>query len=52
MEDTIKKVYMYAGSVKYMMFEGYEYDCIEFCEMYNWEITDENGFCWDLKIED
>lgn len=46
-------VYREAGScrVDIMVFE-HEIDAIDFCDIRNWELMDENEFVWDLDYRE
>ena len=46
------KIYMQSGLTVYVFasFDNYE-DALEFCELYNWEYIDENGFQWSLDLD-
>lgn len=45
-------IYMQAGTTVYIFasFDNYD-DAFEFCELYNWEYIDENGFQWSLDLD-
>lgn len=45
-------IYMQAGLTVYVFasFDNYD-DALEFCELYNWEYIDENGFQWSLDLD-
>lgn len=40
-----------SAEVKEIIFEGTMMQCLEFCQFYNWELTDEHEFVWSLEIE-
>lgn len=47
------KIVMVSRSVKHDFMGGLSFaEAQELCEFYNWEYMDENGFVWDLEIED
>lgn len=52
MEDNMYNIYMQAGLTVYIFasFDNYD-DALEFCELYNWEYIDENGFQWSLDLD-
>lgn len=46
-------IYLCSRSVKHeFAWFKTEKEAVEFCEMYNWEYTDENTFVWDMEIEE
>lgn len=46
-------VVMKAGSVSSEMYSNLSYEeAVEICEYYEWQVSPDGGFVWDLEIEE
>ena len=54
-EEETEPVTVWLGDADYLI-EFLDFECkeeaIAFCEEHHWEWVDDNGFCWELVIDD